>query len=279
MENEVTPFENKAVRKVLYNEQWYFSVVDIINVLTDTNNPNRYWTDLKRRSEKESGQSYDFCVSLKLKSKDGKSYKTDCANTEGVFRIIQSITSPKAEPFKLWLAEQGKRTLEEINDPSLLTERQAEYYRLKGYDEDWIKQRVKNITVRNELTDEWQKRGIKEGTEYSILTATISKGTFGITPSEHAKLKGLENENLRDHMTNLELLLTSLGEEVTKEIAKDNDAKGFNENHEAAVKGGQAGRNALKGVEKQIGRKVLSKDNFKHLKGGEPNKTIETKEE
>lgn len=265
MENNIVPFENKAVRKVWHNEEWYFSIIDIIAVLTDSQNPSNYWTMLKKRDSQLS----TICGKFKFLAPDGKMRATDCAHTEGVFRIIQSIPSPKVEPFKLWLAEQGKRTLDEINNPELLLERQAEYYRLKGYPEDWIKQRVKNIEIRKELTEEWQKRGITESNDYSILTATISKGTFGVTPSEHAQMKGLENENLRDHMTNLELLLTSLGEEVTKTIAQNNDAQGFHENHEAAVKGGQAGRNALKGVEKQTGQKVLSASNFKHLKGEE----------
>ena len=277
MSNEITPFENKAIRRVWHDEQWYFSVIDVIAVLTDSPIPRNYWNILKKREP----QLHTNCMQLKLKSSDGKNYKTDCAHTEGVLRIVMSVPSPKAEPLKLWLAEQGKRTIDELNNPELLTERQAEYYRLKGYPEEWIAQRMKNIEIRKELTDEWQKRGVEKDKEFSILTATIAKNTFGLTPAEHAKLKDLEKENLRDHMSNLELLLTSLGEEVTRTIAVNSDAKGFTENHEAAQKGGEAGRIALKGVEKQTGQKVVSKDNFKHLKGsktGEIDKNSQSKD-
>jgi DNA-damage-inducible protein D len=206
---------------------------------------------------------------LKLMGLDGRSRPSDCANTEGVFRIIQSVSSPNAEPFKLWLASLGKQAIDEAQDPELLTERQAELYRAKGYTEEWIGRRVQTIETRKELTDEWKNRGVKEGQEYSILTATIAKGTFGLNPSEHSKLKGLERQNLRDHMTPIELILTSLSEEVTRIVTVEDDAQGFNENLDAATKGGEAGRKARENVERITGKKVVSSENFLGLKGGE----------
>lgn len=274
MDNQLTPFENKAIRRVWQDEQWYFAIIDIISVLAETDNPRQYWTKVKKGLLTES-QLQPFWLQLKVTAIDGKNYKTDCTNTEGILRIVMSVPSPKAEPLKLWLAEQGKRTIDELNDPELLTERQAEYYSLKGYPKDWIAQRLKNIDLRKELTEEWEKRGIEKNKEYSILTATIAKNTFGLTPSEHAKLKGLEKENLRDHMTNLELLLTSLGEEVTKTIAVNTNAKGFFENQQAAEKGGKTAGEALERVEAATGQKVVSESNFKNLKSGEDDKLLE----
>ena len=185
MENkDLIPFEGKPIRKVWHNEEWYFSVVDIIEVLTDSPKPKRYWTDLKRRSEKETGQGYAFCVPLKLTASDGRKRLTDCANTEGILRIVMSVPSPKAEPLRLWLAQVGKQAIDEAENPELLTERQAEIYKAKGYPDEWIDNRIKSIDARKRLTDEWKNRGVKEGQEYSILTATISKGTFGLTPRD-----------------------------------------------------------------------------------------------
>ncbi|MBL7815930.1 MAG: Bro-N domain-containing protein [Saprospiraceae bacterium] len=261
--NELQPFEGKEIRKVWHNEQWYFSVVDVIEVLTDSPKPKTYWAMMKKRE----AQPFTFCEPLKLKASDGRNRLTDCANTEGVLRIVMSVPSPKAEPLKLWLAEQGKRAIEEANDPELLTERQAELYKAKGYPDEWITRRIKSIEIRKELTDEWKARGVKEGQEYSVLTATIAKGTFGMTPSEHAKHKGLEKENLRDHMTPLELIFTALGEELTKQQAIKDDAQGFNENHDAAVKGGGLAGKYRKDTEKR-GFKVVSSDNFLGLKDG-----------
>jgi DNA-damage-inducible protein D len=195
MENQLVAFEQKEVRRVELNGEMYFSVVDIIGALTDSQDPSNYWTTIKLRDK----QLPTICRRFKMTANDGKQRLTDCANTEGVFRIIMSVPSPKAEPLKLWLAEQGKRTIDEAENPELLTERQAEIYRAKGYTEEWIGRRVQTIETRKELTDEWQQRGVKEGQEYAILTATIAKGTFGLNPSEHAKLKGLERQNLRDH--------------------------------------------------------------------------------
>jgi DNA-damage-inducible protein D len=270
MENSsnLTPFEGEKIRKVWHEEQWYFSVVDIIQVLTDSNNANRYWSDLKRKLEKESGQSYDLIVRLNLPRKDGKNYPSDCIHTESVFRLIMSVSSPKAEPLKLWLANLGKQALDEAENPELLTERQAELYRAKGYSEEWIKRRVQTIETRKELTDEWKLRGVKENQEYAILTATIAKGTFGLTPAEHKDIKGLERQNLRDHMTPLELIFTALGEEITKQKAIEFDAQGFNENHEAAVKGGEITGDLVKRAETQ-GVKVVSGQNYLDLNSGE----------
>ena len=260
------PFEGKEIRKIWHNEQWYFSVVDVVQILTDSNNPNRYWSDLKRKLQKES-QSYDFFVRLNMPRVGGKNYPSDCATTEGVLRIVMSIPSLKAEPLKLWLAEQGKRTIQETENPELLTQRQIELYKAKGYTDEWITRRMKTIEVRKELTEEWQKRGVTENKDYSILTATIAKETFGLTPSEHGKLKGLERQNLRDHMTPLELILTALGEEVTRTIAIKQDALGFNENHEAATKGGRIAGEARERVDVGTGEKVVSSENYLHLVG------------
>jgi DNA-damage-inducible protein D len=264
MENGLTPFENNGIRKMIHDDEWYFSVVDVIEVLTDSPMPKRYWTDLKRRSEKESGQGYAFCVPLKMIAKDGRSRLTDCANTQGILRIIMSVPSPKAEPLKLWLAEQGKRTIDETENPELLTQRQIDLYKAKGYPEEWIKRHMESIQTRNLLTDEWQKRGVEKGTEYSVLTAIIAKGTFEVTPTEHREIKGLSkpNQNLRDHMTPLELIFTALGEEMTRRAAISDDAQGFSENKSAAVQGGYTAGEARKRVEEIEGKKVVSDENF-----------------
>jgi DNA-damage-inducible protein D len=270
MENSsnLTPFEGEKIRKLWHDEQWYFSVVDIIGVLTDSEKPSQYWHNMKKRDVDLS----PICLKLKLKGQDGKTYPSDCANTEGVFRILMSVPSPKAEPFKLWLASLGKQAIDEAENPELLTERQAELYRAKGYSEEWIKRRVQTIETRKELTDEWKMRGVKENQEYAILTATIAKGTFGLTPTEHKDIKGLERQNLRDHMTPLELIFTALGEEITKQKAIEFDAQGFNENHEAAVKGGEITGDLVKRAETQ-GVKVVSGQNYLDLNRGE-NKTL-----
>ena len=261
MENRIIAFENKKIRREWHNEQWFFSVIDVIEVLTDSPKPKRYWTDIKRRSEKESGQGYAFCVPLKMTASDGRQRLTDCANVEGILRIVMSVPSPKAEPLKLWLAQVGKERLEEIENPELGIERIRELYKAKGYSNEWIDTRLKSIDIRKQLTEEWKGRGVKEGQEYSILTAEIAKATFGLTPTEHKNLKGLETQNLRDHMTNLELIFTMLGEESTRLFAVQDDAKGFNENHESALKGGKAAGDARNNFEKS-GQKVVSSDNF-----------------
>jgi DNA-damage-inducible protein D len=275
MENQLKPFEGKEIRKVWLDEQWYFSVVDVVKILTDSTNPNDYWYRLKKRENELS----TICRKLKVKSDDDKMYATDCANTEGVFRILMSVPSPKAEPFKLWLANLGKQAIDEAENPELLTYRQAELYRAKGYSEEWISRRVQTIETRKALTDEWQQRGVKESQEYAILTATIAQKTFGLTPSEHKDIKGLERQNLRDHylsrqigMTPLELIFTALGEEMTRVVTVRDDAQGFNENHDAAQKGGELAGKALENLEMNYGEKVVSRTNYLGLKSkDEPN--------
>ena len=274
--NIVPSFEGKEIRKVWQDEQWYFSVVDVIEVLTDSPIPRNYWNILKKREP----QLHTICMQLKLKSADGKYYKTDCANTEGVFRIVMSVPSPKAEPLKLWLAEQGKRTIDETENPELLSERQAEIYRAKGYTDEWILRRMQTIDTRKQLTDEWKNRGVVDNREFSILTATIAKGTFGLNPTEHKKLKGLEkpSQNLRDHMTPLELILTALGEETTRVIAVNQNAQGYEDNHEAATKGGKTAGEARERVEIATGEKVVSDKNYLNLKGEKIDKLSEKTE-
>ena len=268
-DNELQPFEGKSIRKIWHNEEWYFSVVDVIEFLTDSPKPKRYWTDLKRRSEKESGQRYAFCVPLKLTASDGRQRLTDCANTEGVLRIVMSVPSPKAEPLRLWLAQVGIERIQETENPELAFDRAREMYKAKGYPDDWIGYREKSITVRRELTDEWQKRGIKDDREYSILTATISRHTFGLTPSDHSELKGVDPKKLRDNMTTLELLFSALGEEITRKITINDNAQGFYQNQEAAIQGGSFAGNAIERLEKEKNIKVVSSDNFLHLKKGD----------
>jgi DNA-damage-inducible protein D len=263
MNNSLLPFEEKQIRSLEHEGEMWFSVVDIIAALTDSPIPRNYWSDLKKREN----QLHELCVQLKLTAADGKKRATDCANTQGVLRIIQSVPSPKAEPFRMWLAGLGKRELDELADPELLTQRQIEIYRAKGYSEEWITRRIESIEARKRLTKEWKERGVSEGEEYSILTATISKGTFGIAPNEHGKLKGLKKENLRDHMTPLELIFTALGEEVTRATAIDTNAQGFNENQDAAARGGYLAGEARKNLEKNMGKKVVSPTNFLDVGG------------
>jgi DNA-damage-inducible protein D len=267
-DNGLTPFEGKEIRKAWHDEQWYFSVVDVISILTDSPIPKTYWSKLKTKIKEES-QTYPNTVRLKLVASDGKQRLTDCANTEGVLRIVMSIPSPKAEPLRMWLAEQGKRAIDEAENPELLMDRQVELYRAKGYSEEWIKNRIESTKTRNRLTDEWKKRGITENKEYSILTATIAKHTFGLTPTEHGELKGLEKQNLRDHMTPLELIFSALGEEVTRQIAITDNTQGFHQNQEASVLGGTFAGNAIERLEKERNIKVVSSDNFLGLACGD----------
>ncbi|MEX2288101.1 MAG: Bro-N domain-containing protein [Planctomycetaceae bacterium] len=256
-------FGAKQIRRTWHDEQWYFSVVDIIAALTDSDNPRNYWSMLKARELKQSQvQLSTLCVQLKLTSADGKSYKTDAVNTEAAFRIIQSIPSPKAEPFKRWLAEVGYQRVQEIENPELAQQRMRQLYQDKGYPDDWIEKRVRGIAVRDELTGEWQKRGIAHQKDFAILTAEISKATFGLTPADYKKLKGLKRENLRDHMTDLELIFTMLGEAATTEIARTKEAKGFPENKQAAREGGGVAGNARRQLEAKSGRKVITRDNY-----------------
>lgn len=257
-------FEDKKIRRIFHNNEWYFSIIDIIEVLTGSPNPRRYWSDLKIQLIENEGfiQLYGKIVQLKLQSSDGKKYLTDTGNTETVFRIIQSIPSPKAEPFKRWLAQVGYERIQEIEDPELATKRTRLIYKAKGYSDEWIEKRMRGIAIREELTDEWDRRGIKVQREYAILTAEISKAAFGMTPSEYKQYKGLQQENLRDHMTDLELIFSMLGEAATKEIAVNRDAQGFDENRNAAKMGGRIARNARHELEQESGKPVISQENF-----------------
>jgi len=263
-------FESKKIRSVWNEEEqkWYFSVVDVIEALTDSEKPRDYWYRLKRRENESSGiELSTFCRQLKVESSDGKKYNTECADVPGLLRIIQSIPSPKAEPFKRWLAKVGYERLEEIENPELTSKRIREIYRAKGYSDDWIEKRIRGIAVRDELTDEWKKRGVKEHIEFAILTSEISKATFGLTPSEYKEVKNLpgKGENLRDHMNDLELIFTMLGEASTTEITKEADTKGFIENKTSAKKGGKIAGDAREALEKETGKKVVSKENYLQL--------------
>ena len=258
--SHLIPFEGKQIRKVWHEEQWYFSVVDVIEFLTESHKPKTYWAMMKKREP----QPFTNCDPLKLMASDGRQRLTDCANLEGIFRIIMSVPSSKAEPLKMWLAQVGNERIQETENPELSFERMAAIYKAKGYTDEWIKNRLETITTRNKLTDEWKKRDVKEGVEYSILTAIIAKGTFGVTPTEHKDLKGLTkpHQNLRDHMTELELIFTALGEATTRQLAVKENAQGFDENKDKAVKGGKAAGKTLGTFESETGLKVISSENF-----------------
>jgi DNA-damage-inducible protein D len=268
-ETAIKIFEQKRVRSVWNDEdgKWYFSIVDVVDVLTESPNARKYWSVLKTRLKKENAELTTICSQLKMQSPDGKFYKTDCADTQGILRIIQSIPSPKAEPFKRWLAKVGYERLEEIENPELAAARMREIYRQKGYSESWIEKRMRGIAVRDELTEEWKQRGVKEQKEYAILTAEISKATFGMTPSEYKDFKSLTDpkDNLRDHMTDLELIFTMLGEASTTEIARNKDAEGFYENEKAAKEGGKIAGDARFALEKKTKVKVSTKENYKEI--------------
>ena len=260
---KIVLFKAKKIRKTLQNNEWWFSIVDVIEALTDSSQPSKYWTAMKARVSIEDGfQLSTICRQLKLEASDGKKYETDCADTEGVFRIIQSVPSPKAEPFKRWLARVGYERVQEIENPELAAKRTRMLYKLKGYSEDWIEKRMRGIAIREELTDEWQKRGAREQVDYEILTAEISKATFGITPSEYKKLKGLERENLRDHMDDFELIFNMLGERATTEIHRNEDSQGIVKLKSDAQAGGYIAGGARKQLEKRLGRSVVTKKNF-----------------
>src|SRR3989338_2565504 len=274
-EKELVVFQGKKIRRTWFDDEWWFSVVDIIGSLTQTDRARKYWSDLKTKLQDEGFQLSEKIGQLKLMSADGKSYATDCANTKNMFRIIQSIPSPKVEPFKQWLAQVGYDRIQEIENPELAQKRMKEIYQAKGYSDDWIEKRVRGIAIRDELTDEWKNRGLLEEREYAILTAEISKATFGMTPSEYKEFKGLRKENLRDHMNDLELIFTMLGEASTTRIAKDKDAQGFIENKEAAKKGGTVAGVARKELERRTVRKVSTPENY--LLKQEENKKLEHK--
>ena len=258
-------FESKQIRSEWdeKKQKWYFAIIDVVEILTESNNPRRYWSDLKRKLSTEGfSQLYEIIVQLKMISSDGKKYTTDCSDAKGLLRIIQSIPSPKAEPFKQWLAQVGSDRLDEIENPELATQRTRELYKLKGYPDDWIEKRMRSIAIREELTEEWKNRGVKEQLEYAILTSEISKATFGLTPAEYKKVKGLKSQNLRDHMTDLELIFSMLGEASTTKVTQAKNAKGFVENKAAAKIGGKIAGNALKELEKESGEKVVSSGNY-----------------
>ena len=262
-------FEEKHVRRAWDKdaEKWVFAIVDVIAALTESPNPQVYWRVMKKRLRDEGNQTVTNCNALKMTAADGKQRLTDVADTEQLLRLIQSIPSPKAEPFKLWLAQVGYERLEEIENPELAAKRTRAIYEQKGYSEEWIEKRMRGIAVRDELTDEWKKRGVKEQREFAILTAEISKATFGMTPTEYKDFKALANpkENLRDHMSDLELIFTMLGEASTTEIAKKKDAQGFPANQQAAHAGGTIAGNARRELESKSGTKVATPQNFKAL--------------
>ena len=260
---QIALFKGKEIRKTIHGNEWWFSVVDIIAALTDSNKPRDYWYRMKKREKESSGTDLStFCRQLKMPSSDGKMYMAEVVNTENAFRLIQSIPSPKAEPFKRWLAKVGYERIQEIEDPELATKRTRALYKAKGYPDDWIEKRVRSIAIREELTDEWKDRGVKEQKNYAILTAEISKAAFGITPSEYKKLKGLKRQNLRDHMNDLELIFSMLGEAATTEITRNKDTQGFDENKQAAIEGGSVAGTARKELEAKSGRKVVSGKNY-----------------
>lgn len=267
---QIKLFEEKKVRSIWdeNEQQWYFSVIDVVEVLTESVNPRDYWFKMKKRVHSEDGiELSTICRQFKMIAQDGKNRETDCANVKSLFRIIQSIPSPKAEPFKQWLAQVGYERMQEIENPELAQERMKELYEKKGYPKDWIDKRLRGIAIRQNLTDEWKERGITKEKDFAILTAEISKATFGLTPSEYKNVKGLtkKNQNLRDHMTDLELIFTMLGERVTTEISQQEKPEGFEGNKDVARRGGNVAGVARKETEKELGHSVISSENFLNL--------------
>ncbi|MBR9683005.1 Bro-N domain-containing protein [Candidatus Woesearchaeota archaeon] len=263
--NSLILFQGEKIRRLWHNKSWYYSIVDIIAILTeqeDYQKARKYWNKLSQRLREEGSEVVTNCHRLKLPAMDGKLRETDCANTKSLFRIIQSIPSKKAESLKLWLAKVGYERVQEIENPELAQKRMKEIYRAKGYSDDWIEKRVRGIVIRDELTDEWDKRGVKTQKEYAILTSEISQATFGMTPSEYKEFKGLKRENLRDHMNDLELIFSMLGEKVSTEITRNKNTQGFDENKDAAKEGGEVAGNARKDAEKRIGNSITSNENY-----------------
>ena len=263
MNNEIKIFEGNQIRSVWDNdkEEWYFSVVDVVGTLTDSKDPGAYWRKLKQRLKEEGSEVVTFCHGLKLKAADGKMRESDVADMQGIFRIIQSVPSPKAEPFKMWLAEVGKERLDEIVDPELTIERALETYLRKGYSREWINQRLQAIQVRKELTDAWQDHGVKEGLEYAILTNEISKAWSGMTTREYKDYKGLKKQNLRDNMSTTELILNMLAETATKDIANASNPQGLEENKKVAKRGGNVAKVAKETLEQETGKPVITTKN------------------
>ena len=263
MNNEIKIFEGNQIRSVWDNdkEEWYFSVVDVVGTLSDSKDPGAYWRKLKQRLKEEGSEVVTFCHGLKLKATDGKMRESDVADMQGIFRIIQSVPSPKAEPFKMWLAEVGKERLDEIVDPELMIERALETYLRKGYSREWINQRLQAIQVRKELTDSWQEHGVKEGLEYAILTNEISKAWSGMTTREYKDFKGLKKQNLRDNMSTTELILNMLAETATKDIANASNPQGLKENKKVAKRGGNVAKVAKETLEQETGKPVITTKN------------------
>ena len=261
-------FEDKKVRSVWDSEaeKWYISIIDVIEVLTGNERPRKYWDDLKRKLKAEGSELSEKIGQLKMQAADGKMRMTDVADVEQLFRLIQSIPSPKAEPFKLWLAQLGRERMEEIDDPEIGIERLMEYYHRKGYSVNWINQRLKSIEVRKELTDEWDRRGVKKGQEYAVLTDIITQGWSGLTTKQYKQHKGLKTESLRDNMTNLELVLNMLAETATTEISKEKKPQTADQNRKVAAEGGSIARDARKSLEAKIGKPVVTRLNAKSIK-------------
>src|SRR3989344_5040234 len=270
---KIAIFRNRKIRKSIHKNEWWFVVEDVVVALTDSPNPKDYINKMRLRDNELSKGYGQIVHTLPVETQGGKQ-KMNCANTEGIFRIIQSIPSSKAEPFKRWLAKVGYERIQEIEDPELATKRTRALYKAKGYPDDWIEKRMRGIAVREQLTNEWGNRGVKEGMEYAILTAEISKATFGLTPTEYKQKKGLKRENLRDHMNDLELIFTMLGEAATTEIAQKKDAQGFHQNKEVAQKGGKIAGDARKKLELESGKPVVSKENYLDLPAREQPLTV-----
>ena len=264
MKDKLVVFQDKKIRRIWHKDEWWFSVVDVVAVLTDSKDPKDYWYRLKKRELEQEIELSTNCRQLKLQASDGKYYNTDCANTKSIFRIIQSIPSKRAEPFKQWLAQVGYERIEEIENPEIGQDRIKEYYELKGYPKEWIDKRLRGIAIRQDLTEEWKNRDVKENTEFAILTNEISKATFGKTVKEYKQFKGLQkkNHNLRDHMTDWELILTMVGEKATTDITKKEDSQGFEECRVPAKKGGNIARRTRKDLEDNLGESVISEDNY-----------------
>lgn len=261
-DSKLAIFEGKQIRRALHNNEWWFAVEDIVEALTESTDVKQYIKKMRKRDPELDFNWGTLCTPVEMLAKDGKIRKINSANTEGIFRILQSIPSPKAEPFKLWLAQVGYERVREIENPELASQRAREIYKAKGYPENWIEKRMRSIAIREELTDEWQQRGVKEGKEYSILTAEISKATFGMTPGEYKKTKNLKRENLRDHMTDLELIFSMLGEAATTEITREKDTQGFSKNKYAAQAGGEVAGKARQDLESRTGKSVVSNQNY-----------------
>lgn len=274
-ENAIVVFQGRNIRRVWHNNEWWFSILDIVTVLTDSHDPKQYIKKMRSRDPILNAKWGTICTPVGILAPDGKKRATNCVNTEGAFRIIQSIPSPKAEPFKSWLAKVGYDRVREIENPELAQKRMKDIFKQKGYSDKWVEKRIRGIAVRDELTDEWGKRGIQTDKEYSILTAEISKATFGLTPSEYKKYKGLKRENLRDHMDDIELILTMLGEATTTRLTKERDSKKFFALEKDAKDGGEVAGSTRKSIECKMGKSVVSSGNF--LEGTENQKRLEHK--